>query len=191
MQREAPPSIPPGVIKITYEEYAELPNDGKRYQVFDGVVDVTPAPVPRHQAISGELELILILGLDRKGLGKTYHAPIDVLLGKHDIVQPDIIFIRKERMKIIKPKFIEGAPDLVIEILSPSTRRTDVLLKSAIYARFAIPSYWIADPDLDRLEVYRLEGGTYVSEGTYAAPAIVRPSAFPGLEIPLAEVFGE
>ncbi|MHB8879399.1 MAG: Uma2 family endonuclease [Myxococcaceae bacterium] len=189
MQQD-PIQMPPGRFKLTVDEYMELPNDGKRYQILDGELDVTPAPSPRHQKISRKLQVILMRALEETGLGEVYNAPIDVILDKHNVIQPDLVFIRKERMEMVGPKNIQGVPDLLVEILSPSTRRTDVLVKSRIYASFGVPSYWIVDPDLDRLELFRLEAGTYVSAGLYSSPAVVTPAEFPGLEIPLAKVFG-
>ena len=182
--------IPPGPIKLSIDEFMELPNDGKRYEIIDGELLVTPAPIPRHQRVSRNLQTILILALQKTGQGEVFDAPIDVVLDDHTVVEPDLLFIRTERLHIIGEKNIQGAPDLVVEILSPSTRRTDVLIKSATYAKFGVPSYWIADPDLDRLELYRLQGPAYALVATVSSPAVARPEELPGLEIPLAEVFG-
>ncbi len=184
-----PLSIPPGPIKLSIDEYMELPNDGKRYQILDGVLDVTPAPNPRHQRVSRRLQWHLMEALERTGRGEVFDAPTDVILDRHNVVQPDLIFIPKDRLGIIGEKNVQGVPDLVIEILSPSTRRTDVLVKSEIYARFGVPHYWVVDPDIDRVEIYRLAGKAYQSVRTASAPAVLEHEDFPGLRIPLAEVF--
>ena len=118
-----PITMPQGHFKLSLAEYLELPNDGKRYEILDGDLYATPAPVTRHQRISKKLQTALILALEETGLGEVYDAPIDVLFDEHSIAQPDIIFIRAERLKIIGEKRIEGPPDLVVEIFSPSTRR--------------------------------------------------------------------
>jgi Uma2 family endonuclease len=191
MPSEAPRTIPRGPFKLTIDEYRELPNDGKRYQILDGDLDVAPAPGSRHQRVSRNLEFILVRDLHRRGTGIVHHAPIDVILSRHDIVQPDIVFVRRERRDIVTPADIEGAPDLVVEIVSPSTRRTDVLVKSRLYARCGVPLYWIVDPDIDRIETFRLEGGAYAPEAAALRPDVLRPPSFPGLEIPLEEIFAE
>jgi Uma2 family endonuclease len=185
------PSIQPGQNRLSIDEYADLPDDGKRYEIIDGVLHVTPAPAPRHQRISRNLETLLIRALQDTGQGEVFDAPIDVVLDRHTVVQPDILFIRSERLGIIGEKNIEGPPDLVIEILSPSTRRTDVLLKGTTYARFGVASYWIVDPDLDRVELYRLDPSTasYTLAAMVSSPAVAAPEELPGLSIPLAEVF--
>ena len=175
-------------IKLTYADYAELPSDGKRYQILDGELNVTPAPIPRHQQVVGELHLLLAPVL--RQTGQVFISPIDVLLGDHNILQPDIVYIGHERAHILGPKNIQGAPDLVVEVLSASTRRVDVLVKSAIYARHKVPSYWIADPDLDRLEIHQLDDdGAYQQTRLYQSPQVAEPPDYPELHIPLKQVF--
>lgn len=189
MAENLPTTLPPGRIRLTYDDYALLPDDGKRYEIIDGDLFVTPAPLTRHQKISRQLQFILMSALEKKGLGEVYDAPVDVVLDAENIVQPDLVFVRSERRRIITEKFIEGPPDLMIEILSPSTRRRDVLTKSALYARFGVPSYWIVDPDLDRIEFYILREGGYAAVHVASSPEVVSPPEFPELQIPLAEVF--
>lgn len=178
-----------GQIKLTYEDYLVLPDDGKRYEILTGDLFVTPAPTPRHQSISKEIEFYLITCLEKKGMGKVFHAPIDVVFAEDTIAQPDIIFIEKERLHIVGERFIQGAPDLIIEILSPSTRRRDMRAKPALYARFNVPHYWIVDPDLDYIELLQLKEGRYISIAEFSKPDILICEAFAGLRIPLAEVF--
>ncbi len=185
-----PLPITPGK-KLTYRDYAKLPDDGMRYEVLDGELHVTPAPVPKHQRVTQHLQFLLIVELEQKGLGRVYLAPIDVLLGKYRIVQPDILFIRKEHLAIVGPKNIRGAPDLIVEVLSPRTRRVDLTRKKPIYARSGVPCYWVVDPIVDRVELYRLEGERYVLEAQVERPDIAEPRDFPGLRIPLDEVFAE
>jgi Uma2 family endonuclease len=182
------PLIPPGPLKLGLAEYLELPNDGKRYQILDGVLDVTPAPTPRHQQVSKRLQARLMQALEPDE-GEVFNAPIDVVFDAHNIVQPDLLFIRKGRLNIVGPANIQGAPDLVVEILSPSNRRTDVVTKSLVYARFKVTSYWIADPEVDRLELFRLKGGAYKLAATGSLPKVMKPAEFPGLELPLADIF--
>lgn len=182
-------SIPDGPYRLSVDEYLELPDDGKRYQILDGVLDVTPAPSPRHQRVSRRLLWHLMAELERKGKGEVFNAPIDVVLDRHSVVQPDLVFLRAEHAHEVGERGIEGAPDLVVEILSPSTRRTDVLTKSALYARFGIAEYWIVDPDIDKVEVYVLRDGRYVLTSSVSAPEALTSESYPGLAIPLDEVF--
>jgi Uma2 family endonuclease len=181
--------IPPGPSKWSLDEYLQLPDDGKRYQILDGNLDVTAAPVPRHQKISHRLETLLTLQLENAGKGEVYHAPIDVILDRYNIVQPDVLFIRSDRLSIIGEENIQGVPDLFVEVLSPTTRRIDVLVKAPIYARFGVQSYWIVDPDVDRIEFYQREGKGYRLTATVSSPDVALPPEFPGLNLPLAEIF--
>src|SRR3990172_1605134 len=183
------PSIPPGRVRLSVDEYMELPNDGKRYEIIDGDFFMSPAPTPKHQRVSRKLQTILILALEKTGHGEVYNAPIDVVLGRYDVVEPDLVFIRTDNRHIVGDKNIQGIPDLLIEILSPSSRRSDILVKGPLYARFGVPAYWVVDPDIDRIEFFVLEGGSYKLEQVASSPEVVRPAGFPGLEIPLADVF--
>jgi Uma2 family endonuclease len=183
------PTIPSGSIKLTYDDYQVLPDDGNRYEILTGDLFVTPAPTPRHQSISKEIEFYLITCLEKYGMGRVFHAPIDVVFADNTIAQPDILFIAQERFSIIGECFIQGAPDLIIEILSPSTRRRDIRIKSALYAQFNVPHYWIVDPDLECIELFQLKEQRYVSIAKFSKPDILVSETFPRLRIPLAEVF--
>lgn len=168
----------------------ELPNDGKRYQILDGELDVTPAPSIRHQRISRDLGWFLVAGLKRRELGEVFYAPVDVVLDRHNIVQPDLLFVSNARAAIIGAQRIEGAPDLVVEILSAGSRRTDVITKSELYARFGVQHYWIVDPELDRIEVYRLEDRGYELVAGAQSPAELVVEAPAHLRLPLPEIYG-
>ncbi|MBI2565653.1 MAG: Uma2 family endonuclease [Candidatus Schekmanbacteria bacterium] len=185
-------SIPAGPRPLTYDDYAELPDDGNRYELIDGEIFVTPAPVPRHQIVSRNLEWTLYAYVRERALGEVLYAPIDVVLdpaAKTQIVQPDLVYISKENLRIIGEKYIEGPPDLIVEIFSPRTRRRDVRVKSELYARYGVASYWLVDPDIDRIEVLELAAGRYEEKARADCPAVLRPARFPGLEISLADVF--
>ncbi len=184
------PSIPPGPRKLSVDEYALLPNDGKRYQILDGELDVTPAPTPRHQRISRRLQRLLEDGLAEGGRGEVFDAPIDVVLDRYNVVEPDLVFVSSARAGIVGEKAIEGTPDLLVEILSPSTRRTDVLVKSELYARFGVAWYLVVDPDLDRVEVYRLAGSSYELLRTGQSPSELELPELGGVRISLQKIFG-
>ncbi|HEV3051620.1 MAG TPA: Uma2 family endonuclease [Longimicrobium sp.] len=140
----------------TYEEFARLPDDGNRYEVIAGDLYVTPSPSPLHTRIAFQLASILEAFVARHDLGWVTPAPVDVLLGPDDYVQPDVVFLRRERGAKITDRGIEVPPDLVVEVLSPSTAFRDRGLKRERYADFGVPEYWIIDPQAQRLEVYRL-----------------------------------
>lgn len=146
----------PAVRDWTYAEFARLPDDGNRYEVIAGELYVTPSPSPLHTRIAFNLASILESFVARHNLGWVTPAPVDVLLGGGDYVQPDVVFVRRERAAEITDRGIEVPPDLVVEVLSPSTAFQDRGLKRERYARFGVPEYWIIDPAARRLEVYRL-----------------------------------
>ena len=161
----APDRIPPGRIRLTYDDYVGLPNDGKRYEILDGELFVTPAPRPRHQQVSINLEFILLQHIRGHRLGQILHAPIDLILDPATVAQPDILFIRAGREAIISERGIEGAPTLVVEVLSPSTARLDRDRKMKLYAEHGVPYYWIVDPESRSVEAYTLTGTAYALAG--------------------------
>jgi Uma2 family endonuclease len=183
----APDRLPPG--RLTYEDYVELPDDGRRYEVLDGELQVSPAPAPKHQAVARNLLFILHGHVQERRLGTVYCAPIDVILENTTIVQPDLIFLARGREAIITNRAIEGPPDLVIEILSPSSARRDRGTKAGLYARFGIRHYWLVDPDGRVLELYEAEGAEYCLATTHDRAARVRTALFPDLEIDLGQVW--
>jgi Uma2 family endonuclease len=140
----------------TYSEFARLPSDGNRYEVIAGELYVTPAPRPRHELISQRLNRQLDNFVNEHHLGWVFTAPIDVLFAEGEYVEPDLVFVRRERVGIISDRGIEAAPDLIVEILSDSTAKTDRGPKLRQYTRFGVPLYWIADPEAGHVEVYRL-----------------------------------
>lgn len=156
-----PMRIPEGKIVLTYDDYVELPNDGNRYEILEGELAVTPAPTPPHQNASVNLTRILSQHIKANDLGKLYHAPIYLMLESTSVLQPDLLFVAKTRRNIITARGIEGAPDLVIEILSPTTTRNDRVNKAQIYARHKVPAYWIVDPEQETLEIYLLDADSY------------------------------
>jgi Uma2 family endonuclease len=140
----------------SYAEFARLPDDGKRYEVIDGELYVTPSPNPVHTRIAFNLAQLLEAFAAKHQLGWVVPAPVDVLLGEDDYVQPDVVFLRRERGAKVTERGIEVPPDLVVEVLSPSTAFRDRGLKRERYARFGVPEYWIIDPAARRVEVYHL-----------------------------------
>ena len=176
-------------VVLTYEDYLKLPDNGTRKEILGGELFVTPAPTPRHQDVVGTLFVALRTHTDARRLGRVFSSPIDVVLGPTDVVQPDIVFIAERRRNIIGEAAIHGAPDLVVEVLSPGTAPIDRGRKMQAYARATVPEYWIVDPDARAIEVYALKGGTYqlvarADRGTWT------PTLFPGLTIALDTLWG-
>lgn len=176
-------------IPYTYREYALLPNDGRRYEVVDGELLVSPAPTPFHQTVSRRLMFRLMEQLEEAGIAYVFNAPIDVILGDTTIVQPDLAILRVARKELISKRGIEGPPDVVVEILSPSTRGTDRYLKGASYASHGIPEYWIVDPELGHVELYRIEGDRYGIHTRFDRASPLASPELPEVAIPLAPIF--
>ncbi len=173
----------------TYEDYLRLTDD-KRYEVINGRLYEMPAPTPWHQDISRNLEFLMWNFVQEKKLGKVYDAPIDVVLGDRYVLQPDIVFISRERLKIIGEKAIMGHPDLVVEIISPATVRRDTVVKKEIYERFGVKEYWIVYPEEKAVEVWVLgDRGKYELFSVAEGEGKVKSKVLEGLEIDLKEVF--
>jgi Uma2 family endonuclease len=184
-----PDRIPPGRIKLTYEDYVELPDDGRRYEILDGELEVSPAPAPLHQQVSASLSFILGLHVRAQKLGRIYCAPIDVILAPTTVVQPDIIFVGAARESIVTRRAVEGPPELVVEILSPWSVRRDRVAKAALHARFGIGHYWLLDPEERVLEAYERAGEEYRLVATHGATGTMRTPLFPELEIDLSALW--
>jgi Uma2 family endonuclease len=179
----------PADIPYTYDDYRLLPDDGRRYELIDGDLFVTPAPTPFHQTVSRRLQHALIRQLEEPGIAYIFNAPCDVILTDTTVVQPDLALVRIARKEIITQRGIEGAPEVVVEILSPSTRERDRYIKRAAYARQAIPEYWIVDPDQGWIEVHRLAGQGYHIHDRFDRAATLASPAFPEVAVPLAPLF--
>lgn len=177
--------------KLTYEDYILLPDDGRRHEIIEGVHYVTAAPFIRHQRLSLGLSTEFSNFLRANPLGEVLYAPVDVLLSPHDIYQPDLIFVSRERFYIITEKNIQGAPDLVVEILSEGTRRIDEDLKLRNYDRFGVREYWLVDPLRRAVTIYRRreEGLLQVAELRAEDEDVLTTPMLPGLEIVLGELF--
>ena len=175
-------------LRYTYDDYARLPDD-RRYEVIDGDLYLTPAPTPYHQIVSRRIERLLEDHVEKAKLGIVIHAPCDVVLSQFDVLQPDIFFISTGRMAVIGEKYISDAPDLVVEVLSPGTRKRDRFIKSKRYARFGVRELWIADPQKKTIEVFvNMEEG-FRRDALYAGDDVLRSPLLPGLEVQLSRVF--
>lgn len=178
-------------LELTYDDLALWPDDGKRHEIIDGDHYVTPSPMLRHQDVAGRLYSKILTFLHDHPLGWVYIAPTDVVLSPKNVLVPDLLFVTRERQPVLTPKNLQGPPDLVLEVLSDSTRRTDEVIKRKLYERFGVVEYWVADPVVDRLRIYRSEGGLFaraVELSVEAGDSLTTP-LLPGLSIPLTEIF--
>ena len=177
-------------VRYTYDDYCQLPDDGNRYEVIDGVLYMAPAPHPRHQRILFNLAALFVpFAIGENALGEAFFAPIDVIFASEDIFQPDLIFISRDRLHIITDRGLEAAPDLAVEVLSPSTRSRDLNLKRRRYAHFGVPEYWPIDPDSRTIRALMLENDHYVERGTHGIGDELITPLIPGLVIPVEQVF--
>jgi len=178
----------------TYGNLAALPDDHLRHELIDGEHLVTPSPNTLHQTISLNLVRVLLPYLDRHRLGEVRYAPFDVKLSLFTVLVPDLVYFTAERFaRAVNEKHATAAPDLVVEILSPGTRRRDKGRKRAVYDREGVGEYWIVDPEsrsITALRRPRADAGlTDVTTLTLDAGATLNSPLFPGLRIPLRDVF--
>src|SRR5262245_56253875 len=178
-------------VKLTYDDYVLFPEDGLRHELIDGEHYVTPSPNLRHQDIIGRLYLIIGNWLQGHPVGRVYFAPLDVLFSQYDVVEPDLLFVSNERSGVLAEKFIQGAPDLAVEVVSASTRHRDDTIKLRLYERFGVREYWTVDPVAESMAVYRRVNDRFVRPIilTRAAADVFRTDVLPGLDVPLARVF--
>jgi Uma2 family endonuclease len=175
---------------LTYEEYRLFPDDGRRHELIGGEHHVTPSPTAVHQRFLRKLGRILDEFVTAHALGEVFFAPLDVVLSRRDVVQPDLIFISNARLGRLTRENVRGAPDLVVEVVSEASRQTDRKLKRALYEKYDVVEYWVADPELRILEVFRRDEANRLAKvaefedaGTLVTPLL------PGLEIDLAALW--
>ncbi len=145
--------------KLDYSDLVVTPDDGKRYELVQGDLYVTPSPSPVHQRISRRLTRLLVDYFEGRSIGEVFDAPIDLILTNRDVFVPDLLVVGDP--KHISKRAIEGPPLLVVEILSPLTRKQDCGVKARRYAELGVEHYWIVDPDRKRVECHRLSGGAF------------------------------
>ena len=181
-------------VKLTYDDLVLLPDDGKRHELIDGEHYVTRSPNPRHQRILGELHLAIGMYLKAHPIGDVFFALLDVVISEFDIVEPDLLYMSRERAtQVLAPEYIRGVPELVVEVASKGTRKRDETIKRALYERSGVSEYWVVDPEIDVVRVYRK------GEDRFERPVELRRDAgdtlttslSPGLEISIAEIFAQ
>lgn len=171
---------------LTYEDYASFPDDGIRREIIDGEVYALSAPKVRHQRLVGRMFRVLADHVDRAGGGEVFISPIDVLLSKHDIVQPDVVFVADERAGIVTEPNLRGTPSLLVEVVSDP--RHDRVRKRALYARAEVGEHWIVDPDADRIEVHRLGPSGYGKPEIFEPGDTLTTGLLPGLLLNVAQL---
>jgi Uma2 family endonuclease len=179
-------------VKYTYEDLQAFPEgDGKRYEIIDGDLLVSPSPMDKHQLVVGNIFGLLWVFLKGNPIGKVRVAPLDVVLSDVNVVVPDILFLSNSRLERLTRKNLQSAPDLVVEVLSESTRRIDEGRKRRLYESFDVLEYWIVDPEIDTVKVYRKAGEKFdrpIELSSEAGDTLTTP-LLPGFAASLAELF--
>ena len=179
-------------VKLTYADLLALPDDRMRHELIDGEHHVTAAPTLRHQAVLGNLFATLHGFVQAHRLGEVFVAPLDVLLSYFDVLEPDVLFVGRARLARLEERFVRGAPDLAVEVLSPSTRGRDLMVKRRVYRQFGVAEYWIVDPAQETIEIFR-GGGSWFraaeSLSRAAGPQTFFSPLFPGLVLSLNQIF--
>lgn len=180
----------PRALWFTYEDYLLLP-EGDRRELIEGDFHVTPAPSPKHQRVCLELAFRLRDHVESaKRLGKIYVSPIDVVLTPSNVVQPDVVFVARPRLHIVTERAIEGAPDLAIEVLSPSTAARDQHLKKNLYARAGVKELWLVEPRARSIEVLTRGKARFTRHGRFGpADALTSPLLRGFVLEPVRDVF--
>ena len=150
------PAAPAADMRLTYDDFLLFPDDGKRHEIIGGVHYVTPSPRVRHQDLVGRLHgAIFVYLLEHPEAGRLFLAPLDVVLSHYDVVEPDLLFIAGDQAGIMTEKNIQGAPALVVEVMSKSTRKRDAQIKRRLFEQVGVREYWLVDPELDTVQVLR------------------------------------
>jgi Uma2 family endonuclease len=181
-------------VKLTYDDFLLFPDDGKRHELIDGEHYVTPSPNVKHQRVLGKLTLAVMTHLESHPVGELFCAPLDIVLSQHDVVEPDLFYISHERAaQVLTPVNARGAPELVVEIASKSTRKRDETIKRRLYERDGVSEYWVVDPEIGTIRVYRRAGDRFerAVELTCERGDVLTTPLLPGLEIALTRVFAE
>lgn len=173
--------------RITYQDYLQLPEES-RYEVLEGDLCMVPAPSHKHQRIANRINIALSSQVEAKGLGEVNIAPFDVILADDAVVQPDVLVVLKENMGIIAPEGVRGAPDLVVEVLSPTNAHRDRGIKRRLYGRHGVKEYWIVDPDAQTVEVAVNVGGRLDTLGLYGPGDRIVSRVLPDLDLAIEDL---
>lgn len=175
--------------RVSYDDLAQMPEDGRRYELYDGEVFVVPSPILLHQVVAMRLWRILDDYASQTG-ALTVVSPIDVVFSDYDVVQPDIVLLTADSMRTVSLMGpVRQSPDLAVEVLSPSTASNDRGRKMRMFQRYGVPEYWIVDPNAETIEVYRLAESAYALVGTFSGSEEMRSAVLPDLTLVPSSVF--
>lgn len=176
--------------RLTFDDLELIPqeHEGDRHELIDGELIVTPSPMPRHQFVSENITNVLGQFVRERNLGRIAYAPIDIRFTADNVLIPDIIFIARERIHVVGPNTVDAPPDLVVEILSPGTRRRDLTVKRDLYAQFGVPEYWVVDPAARTVMVLERVGNSY-QPVPLAEDGTIQSRVLPELILTLETVF--
>src|SRR6266700_1953925 len=174
--------------KFTYEDLEAIPPDRNRYEIVDGELIVTAAPIPLHQKIVLNLGSRLLEHVRKHRLGEIYVAPLVIVFTSSTVLEPDLIFISRNRLHIVGEKNLTGPPDLVVEVLSESTARLDRDVKPKQYALYGVPEFWLIDPNGKTVEIFRLREGAYELAARLSYKDTLESPLFPGLRLPVSSL---
>jgi Uma2 family endonuclease len=175
--------------RVSYADLERAPEDGRRYELYDGEVFVVPAPLPKHQIVQHTVtDLLRDYAKDSGGFA--VGSPIDIAFSEFDVLQPDAVYFSADRAHLVDVhRLIRHAPDLCVEVLSPSTVATDRGKKMQMFARYGVREYWIVDPGSETIEVYELRAGAYQLALTAGGDTTVTPASLPGHSFPAGSLF--
>lgn len=175
--------------KLTYDDYVLIPDDGLRHEIIDGEHFVNPSPNVRHQRISRRIFMALASFIEENGLGEVFYSPLDVVFSKHNVVQPDVLFIRKENAGEVQGAFVKVVPDLVVEVLSIGNRKHDEVRKLTLYDQYQVSEYWIVDPEKNTANIYRRQNAALTIVERVGVEGTVTSPLLPGFVLEGRQVF--
>ena len=179
--------------RFTYDDFQLFPDDGRRHEIIDGEHYVTPSPVTRHQRLVQRIHFALESHLrQHQAQGEVFVAPFDVVFSQHDVVEPDLLLVAADQTEILTEKNVQGAPALVVEVLSEGTRKRDEQVKRRLFERSGVREYWLVDPELDLIKVYRRQpDGAFPRIAALVAEekAVLSTLLLPGFSLPLPGLF--
>lgn len=190
-----PTAAPHPDTRLTYDDFLLLPDDGKRHEIIDGEHYVTPSPNVRHQRLVLRLATTIQAHVDaHPGVGQVFIAPLDVVLSLNDVVEPDLLFVAADQSGVLTEKNVQGPPALVVEVLSKGTRKKDAQIKRRLFDRTGVREYWLVDPELDLVQVFRRSDVgklVRVEETTAEDDGVLTTPLLPGWELPMRALFAE
>lgn len=179
-------------MKLTYEDFLLFPDDGKRHELIDGEHYVTPSPNTKHQTVCGNLHFLIRAWLEAHSVGRVFFAPFDIVFTQYDVVEPDLLYMSHGRAaEILTSQHVTGAPEIVVEIASKGTRKRDETIKRRLYERCGVSEYWVVDPALDVVRVYRRHDGQFDRPIELSAEAgdVLTTPHLEGLTLELRQIF--